>query len=364
MDWIKGLYLVIGFIFLLIVGFIETFAANPNQLFVSTPTHAEAYHLYNNGTLVFQHNTATNYSCNSTWEGSIYYNGTDHYACDGTSWESITAAGAGGTDDQTLSYDAGTDVISIEDGNSIDITEVDTDTTCDGSSCSIANTGTLDGYEAAALLDDTNTQCDDQVCNLTDDVAYKFTNLDFTGTTGFSDFTDNEGSGGGGQWDISTSNYLYNNSGVLNWNETKGDGRYVTTESDPLWAANYSGYNKSSWDAAYAWGDHSLAGYLTSFTESDPLWAANASLVVYTADTSAWDKNAADDFDGAWSSLTGVPAGFADNIDNDTDTTLSEDEVEAYIFDTDNTANLGMNNYNITSVQCITFQSGGQICTG
>lgn len=29
-----------------------------------------------------------------------------------------------------------------------------------------------------------------------------------------------------------------------------------------------------------------------------------------------WDKNAADDFDGVWSSLTGVPAGFADGIDN------------------------------------------------
>lgn len=31
---------------------------------------------------------------------------------------------------------------------------------------------------------------------------------------------------------------------------------------------------------------------------------------------SGWDKNAADDFDSAWSSLTGVPAGFADNTDD------------------------------------------------
>lgn len=30
----------------------------------------------------------------------------------------------------------------------------------------------------------------------------------------------------------------------------------------------------------------------------------------------AWDQNAADDFDGAWGSLTSVPAGFADNVDN------------------------------------------------
>lgn len=34
--------------------------------------------------------------------------------------------------------------------------DTDTDTTCDGSSCNVTNTGTLDGYEAAALLDDTN----------------------------------------------------------------------------------------------------------------------------------------------------------------------------------------------------------------
>ncbi len=36
------------------------------------------------------------------------------------------------------------------------------DTTCDGGSCNIANTGTLDGYEAAALLDDT-TLTEEQV---------------------------------------------------------------------------------------------------------------------------------------------------------------------------------------------------------
>lgn len=29
-----------------------------------------------------------------------------------------------------------------------------------------------------------------------------------------------------------------------------------------------------------------------------------------------WDKNASDDFNGAWSSLTGVPAGFSDGVDN------------------------------------------------
>ena len=48
----------------------------------------------------------------------------------------------------------------------------------------------------------------------------------------------------------------------------------------------------------------------------------------------------------------------------DEDSNLTEDDVEAYIFDNDNTANLDMNNYNVTSVDCIVFDSGGKICSG
>ena len=32
-----------------------------------------------------------------------------------------------------------------------------------------------------------------------------------------------------------------------------------------------SGGNSSQWNAAYGWGNHATAGYLTSFTESDTL---------------------------------------------------------------------------------------------
>lgn len=74
--------------------------------------------------------------------------------------------------------------------------------------------------------------------------------------------------------------------------------------------------NSSNWDAAYGWGDHSLVGYLTS--ETDPkigsvtnsyLCQGNASSGLdCNIDSSAWDKNSADDFDGSYSSLTSVPA--------------------------------------------------------
>jgi hypothetical protein len=49
---------------------------------------------------------------------------------------------------------------------------------------------------------------------------------------------------------------------------------------------------------------------------------------VNTTDTTAWDKNAADDFDGAFSSLTGVPADLADGDD---DTQLTESQVDGFV---------------------------------
>jgi hypothetical protein len=46
-----------------------------------------------------------------------------------------------------------------------------------------------------------------------------------------------------------------------------------------------------------------ITGFLESVTGSETAF-------------DGWDKDASDDFDGAWSSLTSVPAGFADNVDD------------------------------------------------
>jgi hypothetical protein len=78
-------------------------------------------------------------------------------------------------------------------------------------------------------------------------------------------------------------------------------------------------------------------GYLTSYTETDPLWTGNSTLVVYTANTTAWDKNASDDFNGSWNALTDIPAGFSDGVDNDTTDAASITLADvAGHFDTDN----------------------------
>jgi hypothetical protein len=50
---------------------------------------------------------------------------------------------------------------------------------------------------------------------------------------------------------------------------------YLTTETDPVFSAHVSSgilqTNINNWTAAYNWGDHSTAGYLTSYSETDTL---------------------------------------------------------------------------------------------
>ena len=50
---------------------------------------------------------------------------------------------------------------------------------------------------------------------------------------------------------------------------------YLTAETDPVFSAHVSSgilqTNITQWTAAYGWGDHSTAGYLTSYSETDTL---------------------------------------------------------------------------------------------
>jgi hypothetical protein len=50
-----------------------------------------------------------------------------------------------------------------------------------------------------------------------------------------------------------------------------------------------SGYNKTSWDTAFNWGDHSLVGYLTSYTETDPIFTASAAAGITATNISNWN---------------------------------------------------------------------------
>ncbi len=66
------------------------------------------------------------------------------------------------------------------------------------------------------------------------------------------------------------------------------------TETDPLWTASPSfgitDTNISNWDSAYNWGNHTSAGYLTSFTETDPIFGASVASGITGTDTTYWNN--------------------------------------------------------------------------
>ena len=47
--------------------------------------------------------------------------------------------------------------------------------------------------------------------------------------------------------------------------------------------------DSANWDTAYSWGDHSSAGYLTSYTETDPVFSASDAAGITSTDISNWD---------------------------------------------------------------------------
>jgi hypothetical protein len=69
---------------------------------------------------------------------------------------------------------------------------------------------------------------------------------------------------------------------------------YLTsfTETDPIYTAS-SWYtttnNAANWDTAFGWGNHASAGYLTSFTESDPVFTASAASGITSTNISNWN---------------------------------------------------------------------------
>ena len=152
-----------------------------------------------------------------------------------------------------------------------------------------------------------------------------------------------------------------------------GDQVGITTETDPVYvgspAFGITSSNITNWNTAYGWGDHTLAGYLTSYAETDPVYGTSpasgitpgiianwnaafgwgdhstagyltapndfgrsgAAATLYEGTTAlsakylgisakAADSDLLDGQHGSyyrnWGNLTNVPAGFADGVDN------------------------------------------------
>jgi len=85
-----------------------------------------------------------------------------------------------------------------------------------------------------------------------------------------------------------------------NWNIAYGWGDhslagYLTsyTETDPIYsgdpAAGITSGQITDWDTAFGWGDHSLAGYLTSYTETDPVYSGDPASGIASGNITNWN---------------------------------------------------------------------------
>jgi len=105
-----------------------------------------------------------------TMTGALYINSSSLTSSSAIITSNLTVSGAVSFDSTislnnvvyTFPYGDGTSsgrVLKTDSAGQLSwATDTDTDTTCDGQSCNVTNTGTLDGYEASALLDNTDSQ--------------------------------------------------------------------------------------------------------------------------------------------------------------------------------------------------------------
>jgi len=99
---------------------------------------------------------------------------------------------------------------------------------------------------------------------------------------------------------------------IANWDEAHSWGNhaeaeYIAEEADPHFAASIaSGItagDTTNWNEAHDWGNHAEAEYIAE--EADPLFTSSVASNITQEDVESWDAKS--EFDGEFSSLTGVP---------------------------------------------------------
>lgn len=94
---------------------------------------------------------------------------------------------------------------------------------------------------------------------------------------------------------------IITNGNLANWDNAFGWGNhamagYLTSlnETDPLFSASPSfqinGSHIANWNMAYGWGNHAAAGYLTGFNEVDPLFSASAAFQITSTHLANWNN--------------------------------------------------------------------------
>ena len=172
--------------------------------------------------------------------------------------------------------------------------------------------------------------------------------------------------------------FSYWNDTFATFNKTYADTLYSTID-EPLWTSNFTAYNTSwtstinnSYQLKTNYTDWNETGYIKDWS-ADSLSLATLlgfnyynstdfSISNYFTETEVlgFSYYNSTDFD-INDYLTEADWNTNYSANNDlwlVDSNLTEDDVESYIFDGDNTNNLSMNNYNITNISYSTFCNG------
>lgn len=208
-------------------------------------------------------------------------------------WIEIATGGGGGTDDQTLSFINPN--ISIEDGNSVDISAIDT-----------KNNQSETAANVSAEWPNLDTDS-------TDDFDGDFTSLSNI-PSGLSDGDDVGASSSGAQYLINVSDGS-NGLEASTWSITPAEGFSSLTTSDASMtigggsaSLSLSGANGSSFT-------NNTSGNLSFTNNAGNILINGTTTLIEGSDVAGWDQNVADDFDGAFSNLSGIPSGLSDGDD-------------------------------------------------
>jgi hypothetical protein len=82
------------------------------------------------------------------------------------------------------------------------------------------------------------------------------------------------------------------NSDKTNWNTAFGWGNHaVAGYLTSVAIGDVTGFtdNSTNWNTAFSWGDHALAGYVTSFSETDPIFTASPAGSIIQPNIDSWN---------------------------------------------------------------------------
>lgn len=163
-------------------------------------------------------------------------------------------------------------------------------------SLSIAQTPNMFNYQAVIrnsdgnVLSNTDVEIQIRILDSSNGEVFAETHTVTTNANGIANLKIGEGtliSGNLNDFDFSIHTYFLK----ITFDNVEGTSQILPVPY-ALVAKNVEGIaseNITDWNTAFGWGDHELAGYLTSFTETDPIFNASIAHGITSSDTANWN---------------------------------------------------------------------------